>query len=345
MFAALLRFLKLGVVSVGTVVVFAYALVATQDMSIPERQENPLEVSKPTIIAFSGDHGTKPASRQVFELMVREDADILVSQGDLGYDSSPEEFESFIDGILGPDFPVVAALGNRDWVDREAYRLMLGRRLLRTPEVECDGAPGLESTCRFRGIEIVSVTPGLPRLRLPWSQGRYLDSALRKSRSRWKICSWHMTQAVMQLGKKWNGTGWRPYENCRRHGALIVTAHEHSYGRTWPLSDISDPPEVAETSKGVQRLQPGQTVVIVNGIGGHSIRKQEHYKPWWAAAYTRTQNALAGALFCSFDPGHPNTAACRLVNIAGETVDEFTLQNGFPAEIHSGDVDVAETEF
>ena len=307
-------------------------MTAVEDTSVPAVPETLVEVSKPTIIAFAGDHGTKPASRAVFELIAREGADLLVSQGDLGYDATPEEFERLIDETLGPDFPIVAALGNHDWSDRGIYSAMLGQRLTRLPDLKCEGTPGLESTCSFRGIEIVSVTPGLPRLRLPWSQGRYLESALRKSRSRWKICSWHMTQAAMQLGKKWNGAGWRPYETCRRHGALIVTAHEHSYGRTWPLSKITDPPQIAEPSGDVQTLKPGQTVVIVNGIGGYSIRWQERDDPWWAAVYTRTQGALSGTLFCQFDENQRNHTNCRLMNIAGETVDKFTLQSGSAEE-------------
>src|SRR5216110_1631698 len=40
----------------------------------------------------------------------------------------------------------------------------------------------------------------------------------------WKICSWHKNQRVMQVGGKADEMGWRVYETCKDHGAIIATA-------------------------------------------------------------------------------------------------------------------------
>jgi len=45
---------------------------------------------------------------------------------------------------------------------------------------------------------------------------------------------------AMQVGSKPNETGWLAYEECRKGGAIIVTAHEHSYERTKTLISIEN---------------------------------------------------------------------------------------------------------
>jgi hypothetical protein len=40
----------------------------------------------------------------------------------------------------------------------------------------------------------------------------------------------------MQVGVKKDAAGWGVYEACRKGGALIATAHDHSYAWTYAIS-------------------------------------------------------------------------------------------------------------
>src|SRR2546426_11305871 len=60
----------------------------------------------------------------------------------------------------------------------------------------------------------------------------YIRAQLSDDDHVWKICSWHKDQNAMQVGGKGDEMGWKVYETCKDLGAIIATAHEHSYHRT-----------------------------------------------------------------------------------------------------------------
>ena len=322
---ALLKYALVGVLAIGGV---------SASLSLDEFGLRPVvpalaDDGTTTTIAFVGDHGTGPDSWKVLDLILREGADLLVSQGDFGYDKSADEFESVLDATLGRDFPIVASIGNHDWPEQFQYQALFTKRLERTPDLTCQGQVGIRSVCNFRGIDIVSATPGLPSLRLPGHNERFIEETLRLSTSRWKICNWHMNQTAVQLGKKPNSVGWAAYEICREHGAVIVNAHEHSYSRTLPITKMSDEPAFIANERDVAEIRPGQTIVVVSGLGGRSIRSQRRTAPLFAASYTSDQDAKPGALFCTFEnAGASDQAECRFVNIDGQIVDRFRLEIG-----------------
>lgn len=280
-------------------------------------------------LAFVGDHGAGPETFKVFELIKRQGTDLLVSQGDFGYDKTADEFEAVLDATLGSDFPIVAALGNHDWPEQLRYMALFAERLERTPEVKCWGDILMRSTCSFRGIDIISATPGITATDWLDNGTGFIRRALRSSKARWTICNWHKNQTALQLGGKGNDVGWAAYDACREHGALIVNAHEHSYSRTLPIIEMQDQPDFTTGETGVAELRPGQTIVIVSGLGGRSVRKQRRTAPWFAASYTSDQNAKPGALFCTFKLGGASEEAqCRFVNIDDEIVDRFRITTG-----------------
>src|SRR5205809_7550121 len=112
---------------------------------------------------------------------------------------------------------------------------------------------------------------------------------------------------VMEVCGKGDETGWSVYVQSRRVGAIIATAHEHSYSRTYLLSSCQDQ-TVASTAETLvlSRDDPstpadeGRSFVFVSGLGGRSIRDQQLSGPWWASIYTSTQGATYGALFGVF---------------------------------------------
>jgi hypothetical protein len=119
-------------------------------------------------------------------------------------------------------------------------------------------------------------------------------------------------------------------------GALILTAHEHSYHRTKTLESTvaqqvdpgcSDPRQLC--------VRPGAVPVFVSGLGGRSIRDQKRCLPAsypygckgeWAFVYTASQRARFGALFIAFDrEGDPRKALGYFKTIEGQMVDQFDL--------------------
>jgi hypothetical protein len=138
----------------------------------------------------------------------------------------------------------------------------------------------------------------------------------------------------MQVGGKDNDTGWGVYEESRQGGAIIATAHEHSYSRTHLLSSCKNQ-TVASTSDTLAlaaddpatREDEGRTFVFVSGLGGKSIRDQELAGDWWASIYTSNQGANYGALFGILNyKGTEGLAKFYFKNIDGAVVDEFYVK-------------------
>ena len=131
----------------------------------------------------------------------------------------------------------------------------------------------------------------------------------------------------MQVGRRSDAVGWEAYEVCRKGGAIIATAHDHSYERTH-LLDNFETQSIVSTSN-VLQIEEGKTFAFVSGLGGRSIRGQIDElvaNPWWAAVYGRGQGANFGALFCIFNlDGVPDSAHCYFKDIAGVIADEFDL--------------------
>jgi hypothetical protein len=153
----------------------------------------------------------------------------------------------------------------------------------------------------------------------------------------------------MQVGAKTDEMGWKVYENCRNQGAIIATAHEHTYHRTKTLTAIQsltvDTVQHPKDSAGVPQnpnsllVAPGKTFAFVSGLGGNSIRNQNRCTPTtypysggagcnyiWANIYTSDQGADYGALFISFNvDGNPNKARGYFKNVSGQVVDQFEI--------------------
>ena len=115
----------------------------------------------------------------------------------------------------------------------------------------------------------------------------------------------------MQIGGKGNSVGWAAYEACKDGGAIIATAHEHSYERTKTLTNTETQtvdPTWSESND--VRVAEGSTFAFVSGLGGKSIRDQSRCDPSdvpygcnneWANIYALEQSANHGALFCDFN--------------------------------------------
>jgi hypothetical protein len=252
------------------------------------------------------------------------------TRGDLDYRNDPDLWDMMITKFLGADFPVFASAGNHDkpWHGPNGYQAKLQARLNRIPDATCSGDLGVQSACTFRGLFFILSGAGtVPRSPDDPEHVAYLRDQLARTDAVWRICSWHKNQKLMQVGRKDDEVGWKPYETCREGGAIVATAHEHSYSRTHLMDDF-ETQSIASTSDTLV-VEEGKSFVFVSGLGGSSIRRQRRDDPWWAAIYTRDQDAKPGALFCTFFVrGEPNRARCYFKDIDGKVPDRFELISG-----------------
>jgi len=288
-------------------------------------------------VAFVGDQGVNNNAKAVLQLIKDEGAEMVLVQGDLGYssESNPQsaiDWENQINDILGPDFPLFAAIGNHDQGNWPLYQQMLYERLSRIDGATCIGDLGVKSACHYKGLFFILSGAGTKGS----DHATYIKDELALDHSTWRICSWHKNQREMQVGGKGSSVGWGPYEECRQGGALIATAHEHSYQRTKTLINTeTQTVDPAWPDPDNLRVTPGSTFVFVSGLGGASVRDQERCFPTtfpygcngeWANIYTSDQGATYGALFIDFGvDGNPSKARGYMKNIAGEIIDTFEV--------------------
>ena len=201
----------------------------------------------------------------------------------------------------------------------------------------------------------------------------YLDRKLRESKSRWKICVWHMTMGEMQVSYKGDSVGWGAYEICRKHGAFIVTGHAHTYSRTHEMARFGTKryghtkQDLVVSHEGDNRVhlssgENGTTGVAVVGIGGYKNEEQLRGGNHWAKIYSSEclpgddacefapKNAKFGALMCDFNDFRADAEAeCWTVTTVGKNatrrrkrqsyrnpVDRFFLVSG-PRSVGSKD--------
>ncbi|MGH7494502.1 MAG: metallophosphoesterase [bacterium] len=273
-------------------------------------------------IAFIGDQGSGSSTRAVLSLIKSEGADLVMHQGDFDYNDDPAAWDAQINEILGQNFPYFASVGNHDeasWGGADGYQQLLENRMNRLG-IAWEGDLGVQSTIKYKGIFIVLVGPGT----MGSGHDAYIREKLAADNSIWSICSWHKNMRAMQVGGKSDETGWGVYEAAREGGAIIATAHEHSYSRTHLLSSVMN--QAIASSSNTLVISKGQTFVFVSGLGGESIRNQQLSGSWWASVYTSNQNANYGALFGNLNVnGISNQASFYFKDIAGNVVDRFEV--------------------
>lgn len=341
-----------------------------EEKSTLTQQAAPLSLSqnnkKPMKIAIVGDSGREKNFKSVLQLIKSENVDLALHLGDLAYDeknpNAPEMWDQRVSAVLGEKFPYIFLIGNHDvghWYQSEAlnYSEILDRRLQDNPDIVCSGEGGIKSHCTFR--ELFFVMSGIGT----YGNGHeeFIESSFSHAEKySWRMCAWHKNQTDMQTGYKHNSVGWTAYKTCAKHGAMIATAHEHSYARTKNLKAIGHHAKAhGQYGNGKDlELDFGKTFVFVNGLGGSSLRpynceyRRQH--TWWAtvfasnyliqdgevkyddcAASSGSRKAKPGgptqynygALFIDFHyKGDPKLAKARFKTIDGVVIDSFTIR-------------------
>eukprot|EP00736_Rhodelphis_marinus_P013118 Rmarinus@m.29862 len=298
------------------------------------------EVPPNTKGAFFGDGGNSEKTESVLSMVKDWGAEFIVHSGDFDYDSNPQSWIDMLDRNLGPDFPYFATIGNHDmrmWdpfvKEEPGYEELLAERIERNNGVlyNCVGETAVKETCNYKGIDLFLDGIGV------WSLGHheYLEEALGSSESIWRVCNWHKNMRMYQTGKKFNECTYEVYEICRRHGAMIHTSHEHSYARTYTMSDFREH-EIANKDDTIvlSAGDDGTSFAYVSGLGGRSVRNWEfnlNENEWWASCVAKDNGGTYGAMLCEFHvDNNPRLARCEFRDVNGVVWDQFDVYTTLP---------------
>jgi predicted phosphodiesterase len=260
-------------------------------------------------VAIIGDSGKGEGFARVLRLIKKEEAQMVLHLGDLAYEeghrNAPLEWNQQVDDNLGRTFPYFILIGNHDVKEWSQYRRLFRGRLTHLPDATCRSAHGdddlgIKSSCVYNELFFVLSGIGVS------DEGHeaYIEGTLANNSAQpWKICAWHKNQRDMQTGTKQDEVGWKAYQICQQAGAIILTGHEHAYGRTRTLTALGK----SEADHGVEgipqevNVQPGKTFVALSGTGGMSLRPWNcalhDGQSWWASVYSSNYTKINGELF------------------------------------------------
>jgi len=287
-----------------------------------------IQAQSPTVpppnlkVAFLGGQGFGDNARAVLHLIKTEGAQAVIHQGDLDYDHNPSGWDQMISDSLGLNFPYLVSIGDaesNEWDGAGGYQTKIEARLQRIG-IPWNGTLGLKSSLYFQGLFIILSGVDIRET----GHDLYIRDQLAVDNSIWRVCSWHKNMRLMQVANKVDETGWGVYEESRLGGAILATGHSHTYSRSHLMSSMQNQ-TVASTANELH-IEKGKSFVFVHEIGGQGIRNQELSGNWWASIYTKTQNAVYGALFGVFHvDGQPNKARFYMKNLNGQIIDSFTV--------------------
>jgi hypothetical protein len=306
---------------------------------LPVQAEDPPPNFK---IAFIGDQGLGPESEACLKLVKDEGAKVLVHLGDFDYANNPTAWEAQTNKVLGPEFLQVAVLGNHDgpnWTGATGYGALIKARFEKMG-VPVVGEVGKKYSFKYKGIFFVFSTPGLEG---GTTNESFIKAEMAKDTGAWRISNWHVLMHKMQAGTKGDESGWPVYEESRMAGAIIATAHEHSYFRSHLLSSMTNQTVVSKDT--LLRLKSGvaagQSFAFVSGLGGESRRAGAVTGDYIAKVYTTDENATEGAMFGVFNvDGNPRKANFYFKDVAGKIVDHFSVIS----EVNPGPVSILDSQ-
>jgi hypothetical protein len=303
----------------------------------------PAEMPINFTVGMFGDQGMTTDSEGVLRMLKGQGVELILHAGDIAYDNDnqPERWLNMLQNNSG-DIHYLAAVGNHDageappgWGLFESHIGIFERaRRLGT----CEGETGVQYVCTYKGLTVVLTAPGITGK----NHDEFIAWAFATYPSPWRICVWHKNMQSMNPGTKGDEAGWNVYEECRRQGAMIVTAHEHLYARSWEMSSFEtqavsrrtatlEQPTTLRTESKIDGIT-GTGLAIVSGMGGYSMRDIRTYDGWWAQLHGANTGADYGSLICKYNyNGDATLAMCYFMEQNGKIADTFYVRTEAPA--------------
>lgn len=280
-------------------------------------------------VAFIGDTAAGADFRAVLALVRRENAQLLLVQGDLTYagDNAADWFPVVDDGINKAHpgskalvtIPYFVARGNHD-VDWGNLGRGLRDRMAEWGVTAEDNDPTLRNySVVYKGLKMVFVDE--VETEAP-TRAEYVTERLENDPHLWKICSWHKNMRNSNVGPKADEMGWDIYERCRRHGAIVAQGHSHTYSRSKTLvADQALTVDPACADPFSLCVGPGKHFFFDSSLGGVDTRPLNATvanRPHFASKYTGNY----GALFVEFHvDGDPRKARGYFKTVGDVVVD------------------------
>lgn len=271
---------------------------------------------KNTKLAFFGDSGVNSNSNKVLQMLKNENVDSIIHLGDLDYEYNPKLMEQSINKVFSESFPYIYVIGNHDTEVWDQYQINNINRLKKSLNLYCSGNIGVQSYCIINGIQIV--LSGIDVL--CDNHNEYLKNSLNNSKTQWKICGWHKVHSAFQLSNKSNEVSYSTYQTCIDYGALIMTAHSHTYARTYPITNAEN--KIVNQN---YKIYNKQSMIFNVGTGGYSLSSEKNNnlsKYWWDSAYTRDHFLKHGSIICNFNV---NSVNCYYKTIENKILDSVQL--------------------
>ena len=302
-------------------------LCTTANTLVVDKHDRKVDHTVPVKIAWFGDQGANDKSLKVLQMISNWNPDGIVHLGDFDYKNDPNAFISLLNRTV-KGIPYISAIGNHDiekFQGEGGYQHQLVSWMNQT-NTNCTGSYGVNMMCNIKGVDIVLSGVGT----FEDDHEAFIDSALTRSTAPWKICGWHKLQNAFQTGSHIDEVGYGVYETCKGHGAIIMTAHCHSYARSKVMTSFEDQ-EIGNNATDVMHIGVGQTFTSVVGLGGKSIdpySNNNQNKPYWAKTIAKQDTMVNyGALLCEFAL---NAAHCQFKDINENTLDDYTIIQDAP---------------
>eukprot|EP00008_Paramoeba_atlantica_P003014 CAMPEP_0201489432 /NCGR_PEP_ID=MMETSP0151_2-20130828/22800_1 /ASSEMBLY_ACC=CAM_ASM_000257 /TAXON_ID=200890 /ORGANISM="Paramoeba atlantica, Strain 621/1 / CCAP 1560/9" /LENGTH=474 /DNA_ID=CAMNT_0047875033 /DNA_START=262 /DNA_END=1686 /DNA_ORIENTATION=+ len=281
-------------------------------------------------VVIFGDQGADEKHvLPVLDMAKNFGAEMIIHAGDFDYIDTPSIFFKFVDS-MGEGFPYFTTIGNHDlikWDGEDGYKAGLLERLPKIQDAVCWGEIGVNMACSFKGLLFVLSGVGTKGQ----AHVEFMNEVFTTHPSVWKICNWHKNQRLYQVGGKSDEVGYEMYDQCGQHGAILATAHEHSYCRTKQMEGgfAYSEFDFRESLPDQIVLAQNKSVCWVSGVGGLSVRgyyENLQNNPWWAATASSFTGLNYGALFCTFNKfGVLRNAECYFEDISGVVWDHFHI--------------------
>ena len=283
-------------------------------------------------------------------------------------------------------FPYFISMGNHEngdvlshWTQESNSSGYRGYREFLRDRVNCHGIAldndanpnndGTRSSFAYQNLFVALMAPGEScTMDCGGTDAEKIDYIRRKmggNQYLWDIGAWHKLMDALQVGDKGDSHSYDTYDEVRKAGGIIATAHEHSYERTWVLDSFSscsphtnttsscsvvdtvDPLTIKPDEDGL----PGQTFAFVSGAGGKSLQPQlrcadnptngAYNYPYgcngeWASIMTEEDfggSTVFGAFFIEFNiDGDPRKARAYFKTVDGQVWENepFIINNTAP---------------
>ena len=158
-----------------------------------------------------------------------------------------------------------------------------------------DGNPdndGTRSSLVYQNLFVTLTAPGESCTVCGGTDAQKADYIKRKMNNNsylWDIGAFHKLMRAVQIGGKGDEHTYAAYDEIRKAGGIIATAHEHSYERTWILNSFSGCSPYTDTTSSctvIDNTDPltiwneaggrtGQSFAFVSGAGGAGNRNQQ----------------------------------------------------------------------